>query len=427
MDLKTECFEDDCGNLVKVLMNEFSAKGLKLDNNVNFSKWKLSDLRYFLKLSKNYHGFSNLNKEKVLEKVIYVWNNIVSSCNLSSNIDFAGNSNFPTPKVPIIPSLKKTPKFEEWTILKLQEYLSDHGINRSGNKQTLVNHALGVFNMNLPITFTDATDELNEIQQDVLEKLFIEKVQIPHPMNLKNGWTEAPANFPEILLQQINDYLYSNNAGKAFKGGISLFNSGHLSNVMSHAINDTCRYCFIRGLCLPEQKLTNTPYDVWVVIHKDSGDVVTGDCSCPAGTSGICKHVGALLWYIEKEVSLDNNFSCTSKKQQWSVPSKKQSRLHVPATLVEIELKKAKKEENVSNIFKRQKIADNSLTESDIDSLADITNDNCGLVTLMRKKRMHFNICVVQKEIEIAASFLIDFPKMIAEVIKTVSHALLIY
>ncbi|XP_065662496.1 uncharacterized protein LOC136085102 [Hydra vulgaris] len=132
--------------------------------------------------------------------------------------------------------------------------------------------------MNLPITFTDAIEELNEIQRDVLEKLFIEKVQIPHPLNFKNGWTEAPANFPDTLLQQTNDYLYNNNSGKAFKGGISLFNSGHLSHVMSHAINDTCRYCFI-GLCLPEQKLTNTLYDVWVVIHRGSGDVITGDCS----------------------------------------------------------------------------------------------------------------------------------------------------
>ncbi|XP_065649401.1 uncharacterized protein LOC136078182 [Hydra vulgaris] len=413
-----------------MLMNEFSTKGLKFDKNVNFSKWKLNDLRYFLKLSKNYHGFSNLNKEKVLEKVIFVWNKILSSYNLSSNIKLAYNNDLPKIPIPSI-SLKENPKFEKWTISKLQDYLGDRGINRNGDKQTLVNNALSVFNMNLPITFTNAKEEVDEIQQDVLKKLFIENdlVHLPNPLNLINGWTEAPLNFPDTLLQQINNYLYSNNAGKAFKGGKSLLNSGHLSNVMSHPIGDMIKYCFIRGFCLPEQKLSHVPYDVWIVLHKDSGNVVTGNCSCPAGTSGICKHVGALLWYVEKEVSLGNNHSCTSKKQQWSVPSKKQIRLHAPETLVNIELKKSKKEDYTDSLSEKRfihSIDNKPLNENDIDLLAEITNGKCGLVTLMRKESTFFNISMVHKEVEISTSVLIDFPKTIAEVIKKV-HALLRY
>ena len=39
--------------------------------------------------------------------------------------------------------------------------------------------------------------------------------------------------------------------------------------------------------------------------------------------SGVCKHVGGLLWYIEQEVRLGNNLTCTSQPQKWHQPSKK--------------------------------------------------------------------------------------------------------
>ena len=40
--------------------------------------------------------------------------------------------------------------------------------------------------------------------------------------------------------------------------------------------------------------------------------------------SGSYKHVGALLWYTEREVRHGNNQTCTSKPQKCHVPSKKQ-------------------------------------------------------------------------------------------------------
>ena len=120
------------------------------------------------------------------------------------------------------------------------------------------------------------------------------------------------------------EYLTKYDAGKAFKGGKSLCQSGHVSNVMTHLISPNIRFCFVRGLCLPEQKLSKEPYNVWLCLHKDSGEVTTGGCSCTAGVSGICKHVGGLLWYVEKEVRLVNNLTCTSKKQKWSVAPKRQ-------------------------------------------------------------------------------------------------------
>ena len=173
--MEPNCIENEYGDLLKVLMNEFAKNGLKFEKSVNFSKWKLSDLRYLLKLSINYHGFSYLNKEKVFGKVMYVWNKIVSSSNSSSKIVLDDNGHLPIPKDPIIQvSQKENPKFEKWTILKLQDYLGDRDINRTGNKQTLVINAL---NMNLPVTVTDAQEELHEINQDVFKNFILKMVQ----------------------------------------------------------------------------------------------------------------------------------------------------------------------------------------------------------------------------------------------------------
>ena len=128
-------------------------------------------------------------------------------------------------------------------------------------------------------------EELDEIENDVKRKLNVEGglMQLPNPLKLIHGWAAAPSNLPDTLFEQINNYLDTENAGKAYKGGQSLLESGHLSNVMTHVISPNIRYCFVRGLCLPEQKLSNAAYDVWVVLHKDTGNIVTGNCSCPAG------------------------------------------------------------------------------------------------------------------------------------------------
>ena len=77
------------------------------------------------------------------------------------------------------------------------------------------------------------------------------------------------------LARTMKQALITNMSTGYFEGGKSLLESGHLTNVMTHVISPTIRYCFVRGLCLPEQKLSNAPYDVWVVLHKDTGNIVT--------------------------------------------------------------------------------------------------------------------------------------------------------
>ena len=142
--------------------------------------------------------------------------------------------------------------------------------------------------------------------------------------------------------------------------------------------------------------------------------------------SGVCKHVGAILWFIEREVRLGNNKTCTSKKQKWDVPSKKSIHLHQVETLQKIDIKKpvpskiigapiTPKEPKITNQPGRK------LTDADIDTLAEITNGNCGLVMLIRRKTNDLtNISSMCEEIDITTSPEVSLPKTIDEISKDV-------
>ncbi|XP_057297429.1 uncharacterized protein LOC130629386 [Hydractinia symbiolongicarpus] len=448
-------------NVVDVLLQTFGVKGLKAGHDVacNFAAWKLSELKLFLKISGKLKGLTNAKKQKVLETVILTWKKL-NYIQLSSTMTVKENQDdtdaaapsaaillspirkpipgvtASTPRDPTLryPDIKEgmcKADFETWTMSHLQEFLGDRNINRTGNKCRLVENAFAAYKLNLAVSATNIQEEKEQIKRDVSAKLLLENglMRLPDPTTLKNDWVEAPINLPDTLNNNVTEYLEKNNAGKAFKGGNSLLQSGHVSNVMTHMISPNIRYCFVRGSCLPEQKLSKDPYSVWVCLHKDFGDVITGDCSCTAGVSGVCKHVGGLLWYIEREVRLGHNQTCTSKKQQWSVPSKKQLKLHVPDILNNITIKKPKAEKILSpnesygqNRFHYdpRHVNDRStdlLYEKDINALADVTNGNCGIVQLMRKRCHHDNADgeIISNVVEISETEHVETPMTVQQ------------
>ena len=58
-------------------------------------------------------------------------------------------------------------------------------------------------------------------------------------------------------------------------------------------------------------------------LRNDVSSILTGECTCLAGSSYSCKYMFALLYYIENEVHIGRNKSCTEKKQQWDVQKNK--------------------------------------------------------------------------------------------------------
>ncbi|KAK3893400.1 hypothetical protein Pcinc_002832 [Petrolisthes cinctipes] len=59
------------------------------------------------------------------------------------------------------------------------------------------------------------------------------------------------------------------------------------------------------------------------VALQESGSVITGHCTCMAGTSEVCSHVTATLFVVRKESDVVRNRTCTSMPCEWNKPGKK--------------------------------------------------------------------------------------------------------
>ena len=87
--------------------------------------------------------------------------------------------------------------------------------------------------------------------------------------------------------------------------------------------------------------------------HKpESVNLPTGECGCVAGYSESCKHVLALLHFIEHQVSLGLNKTCISKRQIWhATVTKKGEKIHPPDKIRKILFDRLENEEG----YKRPK------------------------------------------------------------------------
>lgn len=164
-----------------------------------------------------------------------------------------------------------------------------------------------------------------------------------------------------------------------------------MTGVLFNQISANIRYCFIKGIVVPQKAITNTPYVVWVALHKDTGGVESGLCSCRAGLRGFCKHTIALLCYIAHQVESGANKACTSKPQEWHKPPRKGEKIHVPDFSKNFKISRVKGELDLGSISDKgdrshfdprsmKDRADTKITNFDLDRLATITGGNCALL-----------------------------------------------
>ena len=79
--------------------------------------------------------------------------------------------------------------FETWTMVQLQvPSIADRCINKTGNKNKLVENAYGAYSMGLEVTVSDVQEEQAEIARDVHNKLLLEggMLRLPNPKSLLN-------------------------------------------------------------------------------------------------------------------------------------------------------------------------------------------------------------------------------------------------
>ena len=85
----------------------------------------------------------------------------------------------------------------------------------------------------VPVSQQDYLDNIKDTEDERRKKFTLEdgRVVIRHSKMLSSAWVEGSCYFPDTTGDQVRRYLNSKHDGKVFKGGKSLFESGHLSNV----------------------------------------------------------------------------------------------------------------------------------------------------------------------------------------------------
>ena len=98
----------------------------------------------------------------------------------------------------------------------MQDFLAEGSVNKTGNKETLVNNAYNAFIMNVEVQSTGIFEEKQELEECHKKKLILENglVNLPDPLKLVEGWFAAPFNMPNTIHGQIDNYLLKNDAGK---------------------------------------------------------------------------------------------------------------------------------------------------------------------------------------------------------------------
>ena len=230
---------------------------------------------------------------------------------------------------------------QSWRIGDLRKYLSDRGVpvnTRSNRKEQLIEKIILAQKLELP-TLPSQADRISEIDANRKKILFVDGVQLPFPETICSHWLEGSGYFPDLTIDLIQRYAEATKSLKASKEGQNLQTSGHVQSVFFNRISDAIKCCFIKALVVPQTRISEAPYSVWVCLRTDSSCIVTGECECVAGFSNTCKHVFSLLYYIQEEVRLGRNKSCTGKKQQWSVRKRRRGdKIHEPCQMSAVDI-----------------------------------------------------------------------------------------
>ncbi|XP_066591618.1 uncharacterized protein [Prorops nasuta] len=109
---------------------------------------------------------------------------------------------------------------------------------------------------------------------------------------------------------------------ETFKKGKALFNAQHICNTEEHRMDG--QSFLIQAQIIRQASVAATPYTTKLSVYKfqiDNNRYVTNVfCTCVYGQSKKCKHVAALIHYVNNNESL----SKTDFEQQWGKPTTRQ-------------------------------------------------------------------------------------------------------
>ena len=98
-----------------------------------------------------------------------------------------------------------------------------------------------------------------------------------------------------------------------------------------------------------------------IVLRKDNGKVRKAQCNCPAGKSGYCNHIMALLFEVadyslHQLKKVPDEIACTSTSRQWGIPS---DNTKYPMPVMDISIQKQENSKGVEcTLYNPRKNAD---------------------------------------------------------------------
>ena len=155
----------------------------------------------------------------------------------------------------------------------------------------------------------------------------------------QSQWGKSLVGFPHFTIKEIENYRIRTGKGNAIiktrDRGRKFMDERYLSSdeIFTLITKSTIQ---VKGKCKASMKKDMRTMSV--TVDKLSGKVIKGHCNCPAGQSGYCNHVMALLfelanYSLRQLKTIPEESACTSKQREWGVPSyKKKYALPVMST-----------------------------------------------------------------------------------------------
>ena len=184
--------------------------------------------------------------------------------------------------------------FNTWKGDALKEFLSKRGLATTGTKAELAALCFSANSLKLPIKATNA-EYLSSLHDQYQSLLLYDDKKQPDPLQLSGGWKDEkcgihlwpPVRIADIVTflvdngnsENIKKYLNEYKVGKAYE----YLQSHFIKAIFYHPISANCKICYMRAKCTPSQRLRDVDHTMWIMVKKESGDIVSAFCSCTAG------------------------------------------------------------------------------------------------------------------------------------------------
>ena len=268
----------------------------------------------------------------------------------------------------------------QWKAKDLQKWCAEHKQKTSGSKNILAKRVYR--SMNYFASDSSSGDNIESDDED--------------PKSLKDSfptlWAGVTTDgIPPIRTEDVkNHFVYHKNpvgnSRMKFRRQLTkakkLAAERYISDVEigCDGSNETI---FIRSKCKASMRSLN--YNVTVGLFGETGMVQSGECSCKAGQSGVCAHVGALLLTLVNIKS-----ACTSHICEWKAASDGGLKIE-PQRCCDIRIYNPEKdvEEKIKpypDVYQAgPKLDNNAFVDLLLDAMADC-NDDCALYLTLRGK-----------------------------------------